>query len=94
MPGSPRSSAGLDLLAPSEPARRPSLRRLKDEGVLAESDRELLALLGIGLKDEAIARRMRIGSRTVQRRIRRLMDMTGVRTRFQVGVEAARRGWL
>lgn len=63
------------------------------EGPTAE-ERELLALLAAGLKDEAIARQLGIGVRTLQRRLARLMERLGVQTRFQVGVRAAQRGWL
>lgn len=61
---------------------------------LTDEDRRILTLLGAGLKDASIARRLQIGTRTVQRRVRRLMDLAGVDTRFQIGLEAARRGWL
>jgi len=61
---------------------RPDLRRL------------LLAQLARGAKDEQIARTLNISLRTVRRRIAALMTDLGVDTRFQAGVEAARRGWL
>jgi DNA-binding NarL/FixJ family response regulator len=37
---------------------------------------------------------MGLGLRTVRRRISGLMIELGADTRFQAGVEAARRGWL
>ncbi len=55
-----------------------------------ETDERLLALLSAGLKDEAIARQMRISSRTVGRRIAELMERLGARTRFQAGLLAQR----
>jgi DNA-binding CsgD family transcriptional regulator len=58
------------------------------------SDRRLLTLLALGIKDEAIAREMQVGVRTVERRIRNVMTLLGVRTRFQAGIEAERRGLL
>ena len=58
-----------------------------------ESDRVLL-LLAQGLKDEAIASQLRLSLRTVRRRIAELMDQLGVDSRFQAGVEAARRGLI
>jgi hypothetical protein len=54
----------------------------------------LLRQLQVGAKDEQIARTMGLGLRTVRRRISGLMIELGADTRFQAGVEAARRGWL
>jgi DNA-binding NarL/FixJ family response regulator len=54
----------------------------------------LLALLTAGLTDEAIAHQLGISIRTVRRRIRRLMDHLGVVSRFQAGIQVAKRGWL
>jgi DNA-binding CsgD family transcriptional regulator len=63
-------------------AARPDLRRFLLEQMLA------------GATDEQIARTLNIGLRTVRRRIAAVMSDLGVDTRFQAGVEAARRGWL
>ena len=57
-------------------------------------DRRVLALLTAGLTDEAMAKHLGLSLRTVQRRVRVLMDEAGVQTRFQLGVQADRRGWL
>ncbi len=54
----------------------------------------VLALLTAGLTDEAIAHQLGISIRTVRRRIRRLMDHLGVASRFQAGLQAAKRGWI
>ena len=54
----------------------------------------LLEQMLAGASDEQIARNLNIGLRTVRRRIAALMTDLGVDTRFQAGVEAARRGWL
>ncbi|MFE1446303.1 LuxR C-terminal-related transcriptional regulator [Streptomyces olivaceoviridis] len=54
----------------------------------------LLSLLTAGLTDESIARELGVSYRTVSRRIGRLQELLGARTRFQLGVQAARRGWL
>ena len=56
--------------------------------------RMLLGLLAIGLTDEAIGRQLGWHPRTVQRHVRRLMTELGAQTRFQAGLQAARRGWL
>jgi DNA-binding NarL/FixJ family response regulator len=39
-----------------------------------------------------IARQVRISQRTVERRLRAIMDELGATTRFQAGVQAAKRG--
>ncbi len=60
----------------------------------AKQDGPLLDLLGRGLKDEAIGRHLGWSLRTVRRRVARLMDHMGARTRFQLGAEAFRAGRL
>jgi DNA-binding CsgD family transcriptional regulator len=60
---------------------------------VAEDD-HLLDLLSRGLKDEAIARYLGWSLRTVRRRVARLMDELGAKTRFQLGAEAVRAGRL
>jgi len=59
-----------------------------------DDDQRLLMLLASGLKDEAIARQLGIGERTVRRRIASLADRLGARTRMQLGIQAVRQGWL
>jgi DNA-binding NarL/FixJ family response regulator len=56
--------------------------------------RLILELLMLGTKDESIARQLGISLRTVRRRVAGLMDELGATTRFQAGLEAARRGLL
>ncbi|MGW2180341.1 helix-turn-helix transcriptional regulator [Streptomyces sp. NPDC001732] len=56
--------------------------------------RQLLSYLSTGLTDESIARELGVSERTVARRIARLQEMLGAKTRFQLGVQASRRGWL
>jgi len=64
-------------------------------GGLADAvDRQILALLHIGLTDAAIARHLGMGRRTVQRRLHALMTASGAVTRFQLGVHAHASGWL
>jgi len=55
-------------------------------------DRTILALLAAGAPDATIARQTGVSQRTVERRVRALMDQLGAGTRFQAGVQAARRG--
>jgi DNA-binding CsgD family transcriptional regulator len=61
---------------------------------LSADEYEVLQLLATGLKDEAISRQLGISMRTARRRISSLLTTLGVGTRFQAGVEAARRGLL
>jgi DNA-binding CsgD family transcriptional regulator len=70
--------------APSfeEPRQQVDLRRF------------LLEQLAAGAHDEQIARKLGISLRTVRRRVAGLMTELGADSRFQAGVEAARRGWL
>ncbi|MDF3143697.1 MULTISPECIES: helix-turn-helix transcriptional regulator [unclassified Streptomyces] len=62
----------------------------------APSDREraLLKMLGAGLTDEGIARKMGVSLRTVRRHMAALLERLDAQSRFQAGAEAARRGWL
>lgn len=55
-----------------------------------EGDLSLIRLLGLGLKDESIARYLGVSLRTVRRRVAALMVAHGAQTRFQLGVAAAR----
>lgn len=61
---------------------RPDLRRF------------VVQQLAAGVQDEQIARALGVSLRTVRRRIADMMVELGADSRFQAGVEAARRGWL
>ncbi|GLW53527.1 TrmB family transcriptional regulator [Kitasatospora phosalacinea] len=61
---------------------------------LDPKDRELLAMMAAGAKDAAIARSLGITQRTMTRRIAQLMGELNAQTRFQAGLQAAKRGWL
>ncbi|SDK32224.1 Homeodomain-like domain-containing protein [Nocardioides sp. YR527] len=56
--------------------------------------RLLLAELASGAQDEQIARRLGVSLRTVRRRVAELLEELGATSRFEAGVEAARRAWL
>jgi hypothetical protein len=56
-----------------------------------DEDLRLLKLLGLGLKDESIARYLGCSLRTVRRRVAHLMARHGVQTRFQLGLAASTR---
>jgi DNA-binding CsgD family transcriptional regulator len=59
-----------------------------------ELRRQLLQQLASGAQDEQVARRLGLSLRTVRRRVAEVMAELGAESRFQAGVEAARRGWL
>jgi DNA-binding CsgD family transcriptional regulator/DNA-binding MarR family transcriptional regulator len=65
-----------------------------NEAAIGDQDRQLLGLLASGATDAVIARTFGWSIRTVQRHLHELMEQVGARTRFQVGMEAVRRGWL
>ncbi|MFJ4682898.1 helix-turn-helix transcriptional regulator [Streptomyces sp. NPDC091377] len=58
------------------------------------TDLELLSLLLAGLTDASVAKQLDLGLRTVQRRVKRLMELAGVTTRLQLGWHAYERGWV
>ncbi|MFD4761896.1 helix-turn-helix domain-containing protein [Streptomyces sp. NPDC058439] len=59
-----------------------------------EEELEVLALLLAGISDRRAASQLGLSIRTVERRIRHLMDLAGVESRLQLGWHAARAGWL
>lgn len=61
---------------------------------ISELDSQVLSLLLAGLTDQAIGGQLELSLRTVQRRVRVLMDRAQVHTRLQLGYQAGRRGWL
>lgn len=61
---------------------------------LTAADTHLLTLLLSGLTDDAIARLLGIGKRTVNRRVRALMDLAGASSRMQLGWRACERDWI
>jgi DNA-binding CsgD family transcriptional regulator len=62
---------------------------LDDARRLNTRQRDVVELLGEGLDDEAIARRLDISVRTVRRHVAELMREHGVRSRFQLGAALA-----
>lgn len=65
-----------------------------DDIDISSDDALLLSLLIAGLTDQSIASKLGIGLRTVQRRVRDLMDLADVDTRIQLGWHAARNDWV
>ena len=64
--------------------------RLGRRKVLSGEERELLTLLAAGLTDEAVARRLGVSMRTVQRKVQSLQRSVGAVSRFQLGALAFR----
>lgn len=60
-----------------------------DAQMVPAEQRELLELLAAGLSDQSIGRRLGLSRRTVQRRVRSLMDLFEAETRFQLGLRSA-----
>jgi predicted transcriptional regulator len=56
-------------------------------------DRNILSLLLAGLTDQAVAAQLNLSLRTLQRRLRHLMDLAGVETRMQLGWYASQHHW-
>lgn len=59
-----------------------------------ETDLEVLSLLLAGMTDASVAKQLDLGLRTVQRRVKGLMELAGVTTRLQLGWHAYERGWV
>jgi DNA-binding CsgD family transcriptional regulator len=86
-----------------ERAEPVSLRRRHDRSDAADGlpasgrdlrTREILRMMAVGMKDETIARILNLSRRTVQQHISDAGSVLGARTRFQIAVLAAKRGWL
>ncbi|WP_406859116.1 helix-turn-helix transcriptional regulator [Streptomyces sp. HUAS MG47] len=61
---------------------------------LPPADRRMLRLLAGGASDEAIARELGVSRRTFFRRLQILMARLGAANRFQLALQAQRKGWL
>lgn len=61
---------------------------------ISPQDKKILELLASGCTDETSARAVGVSVRHLRRTISRLMQELGANSRFEAGVEAARRGWL
>ncbi|MQY14814.1 hypothetical protein SRB5_49900 [Streptomyces sp. RB5] len=65
----------------------------EDEGP-GRRTREILRLMATGMKDETIARVLKVSRRTVQKHVSDAGTLLGAKTRFQIALLAAERGWL
>ncbi|WP_432181362.1 helix-turn-helix transcriptional regulator [Streptomyces sp. NBC_00063] len=57
-------------------------------------DREVLSLMLSGHSDTSVAKLLDISLRTLQRRVSRMMELTGATNRLQLGWHASERGWV
>jgi DNA-binding CsgD family transcriptional regulator len=62
--------------------------------LLADADRELIALLADGMSAAEIGRRLFISERVAQRRVQAILDKTGTRNATHLVATALRCGWL
>ena len=72
----------------------PLVRGAAPHDEIDQRDVSILRLMAAGVADAAVARQTGVSQRTVERRIRSLMDRLNAETRFQAGVQAVHRGWL
>ncbi|MFF7986394.1 LuxR C-terminal-related transcriptional regulator [Streptomyces sp. NPDC007901] len=72
----------------------PPVSAERQDGALHSRTRDILRLMSAGMKDDAIARSLRLSRRTVQTHISELGRKLGARTRFQIALLAQERGWL
>ncbi len=70
------------------------IARARPKAGLDRRDEQILSLLAAGASDALIARQAKVSQRTVERRIKAILDMLGAQSRFQAGLLAAQRGWL
>ncbi|MER5480876.1 helix-turn-helix domain-containing protein [Streptomyces sp. NPDC002734] len=71
-----------------------NVSRERDERGLTAQEAETLRLLGQGLTDEAVAKRLGVSARTARRIAADLLEKLDARSRFQAGAKAVAKGWL
>ncbi|MBH5334772.1 helix-turn-helix transcriptional regulator [Streptomyces pactum] len=67
-------------------------RRCDEADAFSPQEREVLTMLAVGAKDEAIARRLGCSERTLRRLLTQITEKLGAQSRFSAGVRAARLG--
>jgi DNA-binding CsgD family transcriptional regulator len=72
----------------------PAPRQTRETTQIDERTQAILDLMATGMKDDAIARVLNISRRTVQKHVSEAGSALGARTRFQIALRAAERGWL
>jgi DNA-binding NarL/FixJ family response regulator len=63
-------------------------------GQISAEQREILQVLSNGVTDDHAAAQLHMSRRTFARRVAALMENLGATSRFQVGVQAVRRGLI
>jgi DNA-binding CsgD family transcriptional regulator len=63
-------------------------------GDIGDGQQKVLQVLSDGLTDDRAAVRLHMSKRTFARRVAMLMERLNANSRFQAGVQAARRGWV
>ncbi|MFE6764016.1 LuxR C-terminal-related transcriptional regulator [Streptomyces sp. NPDC057689] len=81
-----------DKAVPLSGGNRP--RQPAEENELTSQEGAVLRLLGEGLTDEVVARRLGVSVRTGRRITADLMGRLGAKSRFQAGMRAVESGWL
>ncbi|MFF7279673.1 LuxR C-terminal-related transcriptional regulator [Streptomyces griseorubiginosus] len=81
-----------DKAVPLSGRKRP--RQPAEENELTSQEQTVLRLLGEGLTDEVVARRLGVSVRTGRRITADLMGRLGAKSRFQAGMRAVESGWL
>ncbi|WP_202533908.1 MULTISPECIES: helix-turn-helix transcriptional regulator [unclassified Streptomyces] len=87
----PLTTLVTELFATAWRHSRPYLREVAE---LSAVDRQILQLMLSGLTDAATAKQLGTSPRTVQRRLRALMDLASVTSRLQLGWYAMRNNWI
>ena len=93
MPLNAETSQAPPVVAPDAEAVE-RVRSAPDGAGPSAEQRAILAMIGGGMTDEAIAQRLGLSIRTLRRRVQEIMTSLGADSRFQLGVAAVRRGWL
>jgi DNA-binding NarL/FixJ family response regulator len=65
-----------------------------DDPSISPRQLSILRIMGTKSTDSAIAKALNLSPRTVHREIAELYQRTETETRFRLGVEAQKRGWL
>ncbi|SDY69940.1 regulatory protein, luxR family [Micromonospora pattaloongensis] len=62
--------------------------------IVSEYEISILAMMAAGYSDTAIARRVSVSTRTLERHVARIMSRVGAKSRLGLGAIAAHHGWL
>jgi DNA-binding CsgD family transcriptional regulator len=77
-----------------ESADSPAKRRIQQGArTLTAREREVVALLGLGMTNLDIAGKLKVSRSTVERHVSNILDKLALRSRVQVAAWTAERGW-